>query len=364
MTKNFFRNWFLPLVALGMATFAMYHLLTAAEVLPPQQPPITPATAISLERVSGTGMVEPRTESVSVGTAQSGVVLEVYYADDSVGREIKKGEPLFKVDDRAWQAQLRVHRATLNSAKAELQRLEQMPRPEDLPPLEAKVQVAKARLADQEDRFQRVQQLPNAAIAREEVTQRRFSFEAAQHEMIQAQKELDRVKAGAWQPELAVAQAAVEAAEANIHLVETEIDRCLVRAPIDGQVLQVNVRPGEYVSGQSSKTLFMLGDLNKLHVRAEFDEEDIPRFNRDYPARAVTRGNASKSFALKFLRIEPYIVPKRSLTGDGIERVDTRVMQVVFEVEDSAAPLLVGQQLDVFVEKSNGKGTGELAKQP
>jgi hypothetical protein len=44
------------------------------------------------------------------------------------------------------------------------------------------------------------------------------------------------------------------------------------------------------------------------------------------------------------------VIPKKSLTGDSTERVDTRVLQVIYRVEDDALPLYVGQQMDVFIQ--------------
>jgi hypothetical protein len=52
---------------------------------------------------------------------------------------------------------------------------------------------------------------------------------------------------------------------------------------------------------------------------------------------------------LDFVRVEPYVVPKRSLTGDNTERIDTRVLQVIYKVKDPGDNLYVGQQVDVFV---------------
>ncbi|HEX9593051.1 MAG TPA: hypothetical protein VGB12_06860 [bacterium] len=58
---------------------------------------------------------------------------------------------------------------------------------------------------------------------------------------------------------------------------------------------------------------------------------------------------------LTFVRFEPFVLPKRSLTGDGTERVDTRVLQVIYRVEDDSLPLFVGQQMDVFIEAASHK---------
>ena len=66
---------------------------------------------------------------------------------------------------------------------------------------------------------------------------------------------------------------------------------------------------------------------------------------------AFMKGNTKDPIALKFVRIEPFVVPKKSLTGDSTERVDTRVLQVIFEFAPPAAPLYVGQQVDVYIDR-------------
>ncbi len=53
---------------------------------------------------------------------------------------------------------------------------------------------------------------------------------------------------------------------------------------------------------------------------------------------------------LQYVRTEPYIVPKRSLTGDTTERVDTRVLQLLYGFDRNELPVYVGQQMDVFIE--------------
>ena len=49
--------------------------------------------------------------------------------------------------------------------------------------------------------------------------------------------------------------------------------------------------------------------------------------------------------------VEPYVVPKRNLTGDSLERVDTRVLQLIYEFDRPKFPVFVGQQVDVFIQR-------------
>jgi hypothetical protein len=129
-------------------------------------------------------------------------------------------------------------------------------------------------------------------------------------------------------------------------------------------VLQVNVRPSEAVTPQSGRPLVMMGDVRVLHVRVAIDENDVPRlaldegdpgaFRARTQAEAWTRGVPPRRLKLRFVRAEPYVVPKRSLTGDNAERVDTRVMELIFAIDEAKAPVHLGEQLDVFI----GMGMG------
>jgi hypothetical protein len=98
--------------------------------------------------------------------------------------------------------------------------------------------------------------------------------------------------------------------------------------------------------------LILLGDTETLQVRADIDEVNAPLVMPGSAAVAYLKGYTDKAIPLTFDRIEPYIVPKRSLTGENRERVDTRVLQVVYRFEKPAFSVYVGQQVDVYIERS------------
>ncbi|MEY2746039.1 MAG: hypothetical protein RL112_1081, partial [Planctomycetota bacterium] len=135
-----------------------------------------------------------------------------------------------------------------------------------------------------------------------------------------------------------------------------DLERTAVRSPIDGVVLQVEVRPGEYAPiGVAARPLLLLGDLSRLHVRVDIDESDAWRFKEGAGARAFVRGNRELAVDLEFVRSEPYVLPKRSLTGESTERVDTRVLQVVYAFDPARLPVRPGMQMDVFVDAGGGQ---------
>src|SRR5258708_29593895 len=94
----------------------------------------------------------------------------------------------------------------------------------------------------------------------------------------------------------------------------------------------------------------ILGDADPLPVRVDIDEADIPRFLAGCRARGYVRGDTRNDVDLEFVRVEPYVVPKKSLTGSNTERVDTRVLQALYAVRGGKQELFAGQQLGVYVD--------------
>lgn len=344
-----FRKYILPALAVGMLVFAVVFVAGGQPVAPKVAPPITPASKPFGNTVAGAGLVEAQTENISIGSALPGIVTDVHV---KVGAVVKAGQPLFHLDDRQLRAEMKARIANLASAEAQLYKLERMPRPEEVPPSEAKVRELRANLADLQDQLGRAKQLYRQhALADEDMNHRQQAYRMGQEQLAKAESDLALLKAGSWEPDKAVARAAVELARSQVEQTRTDLDRLTVRALVDGEVLQVNVRPGEYVGAPPGQALVVLGNVHCLHVRVDIDEHDIPRFMPGAPARAALRGDANRTFDLKFVRVEPYVVPKKSLTGDNTERVDTRVLQVIYEVTPQNGPrLYVGQQVDVFID--------------
>jgi multidrug resistance efflux pump len=343
-----FRKFGLPLLALGLMTFAVLHVVRAQHSPPSPPPVVEPARSPFARTVAAAGIVEAQTENIAVGSHLPGVVVEVYV---KVGQKVKKGDALFRLDERQLAAELKYRRAALAAARAQLERLEQMPRAEELPPSEAKVRETRANLRNMEDLAARARTLAaRRAVAEEELVTREQAARVAAEQVARAEADFALLKAGAWAPDKEVARTAVAQAEAQVGQTQTDLERLTVRAYVDGEVLQVNVRPGEYVGAPPGQALVVLGRVDRLHVRVDVDEHDIPRYRAGAPARAMLRGDPRQQHDLTFVRVEPYVVPKKSLTGDNTERVDTRVLQVIYAAASGQGRLYVGQQVDVFIE--------------
>src|SRR5437870_12403579 len=93
-------KFLLPVLATCMLVFAVFHVVRAQQTLPKPPPPVEPARTPFGSTVAGAGVAEAWTENISIGTALPGIVLEVYVPVEQVGKVVKKGDPLFLVDNR------------------------------------------------------------------------------------------------------------------------------------------------------------------------------------------------------------------------------------------------------------------------
>jgi multidrug efflux pump subunit AcrA (membrane-fusion protein) len=343
------RKYLLPILAIAGVIFAIRTVIKGRQQPAPAQAVSAPSLAPYVSYVAGAGIIEANTENIEIGTPVGNIISEVFV---KVGDRVKKGDPLFRLRDSVTAADLEVKKAAVLAAKAKLEKLKSQPRPEDLPPAMARVAEAQSSLEDSKSQLALWESVTDKrAVSRDELDRRRYAVRVLEAKRTTAQAELKLLQAGAWAPDIAIAEADVVSAQANVKEVEAEIERRTVPATVDGQVLQVKTRPGEYAqTGPLAVPLIVIGSVDPLVVRVDVDENDAWRISPDARATAFVRGNTELSTPLKFVRIEPYIVPKKSLTGESTERVDTRVLQVLYSFERGKLPVYVGQQMDVFID--------------
>jgi len=334
----------IPLVAAFLLTVAVYHVVHTYPAGPMAAPPLPPAEAPFPQALTATGLVEPRSNQIAIAAPTAGIVAEVFV---SVGQRVSAGAPLFRLDDRSQQAELQIREARLSTARAQLARLEEMPRKDEVAVSVARVGEARANLAIAQARLERTQTLlKDKLISAPETEQIRQAVTAAQEQLARAEAEHRMLRQGAWEADKAIARTAVAEAEALVAQGKTEVARLTVCAPSAGTVLQVNVRRGEAVGNGPP---IVLGDIDRLHLRVDIPEELIAAWRAEAPARAMPRGQRQHAVNLRFVHVEPVVVPRRALTGDPSERSDTRVLQVLYDFDPGQAAIFVGQQMDVFI---------------
>ncbi len=290
---------------------------------PPAPPPLAePARSPYPFSIAATGIIEAARENVNVATSKPGLVIKVW---PGVGSDVKTGDPLFLIDPREATAQAASLRAQVEVENAS-------------------VTSNRVTLREAQDQLKRVSSASYARVITEDERQRRvFAVELAE---VQIARSLAQ-----W-----------EAAKAKLAQAETELEVLTVRASRDGRILRLNIREGEYANITPPEPLMVLGDIDTLQIRADVDEQNAPLVEAGRPARAYVKGSSRDALPLTFVRIDPFVVPKKSLTGDSTERVDTRVLQVIFNLKKpEGKTLYVGQQVDVYIEM---QAPGVQATQP
>ena len=301
----------IPIIATIVAIVAAVAVAAMQPRRKATSPPAPPPASEFQRTVAAVGLIESSSENIHVGSHLSGIVDEVLVR---AGDAVVADAPLFRLETRHLRAALANANAALDVARTG-------------------VGVAEATLGDTKQQLDLVLAVRDKrAVSEDDVQRRRYAVTTAEARLAQA-------------------RAAVRAAEAERNRVQVEIDRSTVRAPIAGTVLKVDVRPGEFApAGALAQPLIILGNIKPLYVRVDVDEHEAARVRPQAPATAALRGDASIRSPLRFVRIEPLVVPKRSLTGDSAERVDTRVLQVLYEIQRADPRFFVGQQMDVFIE--------------
>jgi multidrug resistance efflux pump len=340
----------IPVIAALALIFAAVSVARLRPVESKVEPYMPPPSASFGHKVGAVGIVEASSENIAVSLPVPGLVTAVYV---KAGDRVAKGQPLFSLDDRDIRAELALREADLELAKVKLERLQASPRPEEIPPAQARVNEAKAELSDAQIQLQLMESVRDKrAIRVEDLERRRRAVEIAEAKLDEANTALRLLRAGTWSKDIDVAEAEVRQAASHVERVRADLERLTVVSSISGEILQCKVRAGEYASaGPLAQPLILLGAVDQLNVRADVDERDAPRVKPGASVVASIRGDARRKFSLRFVRFEPFVVPKRNLTNDSAERVDTRVLQVIYAIE-KGAPVLPGQQMDVLIESN------------
>lgn len=349
MNRHYFL-WIL-FIALLSVLLIFYSLWESAK--PPNFPetssihhPLVPFKSY----ISGAGIVEASSDNISIGTPVNRIVEKVLV---NIGQQVKKGDILFILEHQDLQAELAARKVDEDIAKAKLQKIEALPRREDLAAAEAALRNAQVELNQAQNQYEMVQGLQDSrALSQQEINRRRFSYEQAQARWQESQSHLMKIQAGTWKPDLTIASLEVQQAKASFDRVLAEIARTVIRSPIDGKVLQINIHEGESSATveASSRPLMIVGNTEEIYLKVSINQFDAPYFHSEAQAVAFLRGNPRIEFPLEFVRLVPYLVNKQNLTNEITDRVDTRVLQVIYLIKNQDHHIFVGQQMDVFIE--------------
>ncbi len=351
------------LAALGIiAGIISAHIYGSA---PKPPPPVYMTKNPFKNGVYANGIIEPvqdSGESINIYPEVSGNVTKVFV---KYGEFVQKGQPLFQVDDSVQKQTVKQLYHQMKADYTKYQELLHEPRPQVLAVSKAQVDYAKSQLEYAKSNYKKLlnsYKLNPKSVSKQDLDNAKNALKEAEENLKVAIRNYELTKAGAWSYDI---RAQYQIYKADEHAYKSALEllkRYTVKAPTSGTVLELNVAKGDYVSPQgvyytytkSYATPVRLGQSpnGELQVRAFIDEILLTKLPpiKDLKAVMFIRGT-NISVPLKFVAVEPYVTPKIELSDQATERVDVRVLPVIFRFEKPKnVNLYPGQLVDIYLE--------------
>lgn len=329
----------------------------------PQKPVFNPAPNPYEKGIYSVGIVESyqsNGQNTNIYPEVQGRVSKVYVKE---GQIVKQDEPLFMLDDSVQRADTEQKLAQAEAALSTLNELKARPRKEVLNVSKAEMDAAKAALKnvkDQLDKQTRSYNLNPRSVSKAILDDARNAVKIAEKKLEVAKNNYELTKAGAWIYDIQNQEneyiALSKAAQSSMAL----LDKYIVRAPEDGIVLSIQTTVGSLISPQGtynsytqglSPIMVMGGDTEFLQIRSYVDEILINKLPApsEIAGQMFIRGTNIK-IPLEFVRIQPYVSPKIELSNQRIEKVDVRVLPIIFKFTKSKEMnIYPGQLVDVYI---------------
>ena len=358
------RNKILFLVAFLGALGALYTAFTLGREKKALPPVFTPATNPYAKGVYSNGIIEsyqPSGANINIFPEVAGTVTEILV---NQGDRVTKGTPLLRIDDSVQKATVEQLKAQAAAAQSLLQQLKAQPRKENLDVSKAQVDYAAANLRTAQDQFQKVKtsyEMDPKSVSKDQLDNAANAVNTARTNLEVARRQYDLTKAGAWIYDVRNQEHQARATVKSSAAAQALLDKYTVRAPVDGVVLAIYTAKGSFISTQGSYGTYTQGynpvvvlsvSQPYFAVRAFIDEILIPRLPpaAEMRAQMFLRGT-DVSIPLEFYQLQPYVTPKIELSNQRTERVDTRVLPVLFRFKPPEnMNIYPGQLVDVYVE--------------
>jgi HlyD family secretion protein len=261
------RLWLL-LIFFGLCAFALYVLFFDSNGKAGGQYVTENAiTGPLVVSISASGALQP-TRSVDVGSELSGT-LEAVLAEEN--DQVKKGQVIARLDTSKLRDAVAKSKAALDAARAQVAQNE------------ATLVEARAAL----ERLRHVAELSGGKVpSKSELETGEASFQRAL-------------------ANLASARATVSQAEATLQTDETNIEKAVIRSPIDGVVLARKVEPGQTVAAQmTTPVLYTIAeDLTQMELQVKVDEADVSSVKLGQPASFTVSAWTGRDFPATIRRV-------------------------------------------------------------
>ena len=344
----------------GIATAIFFSIKT-----PALSPAFSPAVNPFRKAIYAEGIVESAQtsgENTNLYPEVAGTVKEILVSE---GQQIRAGDTLLRLDDSVQRATTEQLASQARAAKALLDELKAQPRKETLDVASAQVTAAEASLKMAGDTYQKdlvAYRMDSRAVSKDALDSAANAVNVASTNLDVARKQYTLIKAGAWIYDIQNQERQTAALEESHAAANALLAKYTLRAPRDGVVLSINTVVGNYASPQGSYDTYtqgadpviILGSSSAaLNVRCYVDEILVPRLHltSTVQAQMSIRGSEVK-VPLHFVRVQPLVSPKIELSDQRQERVDVRVLPVIFTVAKPAnVSLYPGELVDVYISE-------------
>ena len=300
------------------------------------------------DTAAGPGLVEPVSEEVRV-SAQIGGRLEQVLVDE--GQRVTAGQVLAIIDHRDYRARVDSARADVALRDAARRRVENGARDQERQEAAAGVAEAEAVLENASADAARMRGLlRERVVSNAEAEGSERAERVARARLEAARQRRDLVAADAREEDSARASADVRLARAQLDEAIALYDKTFIRAPIDGVVLRRHRRAGESVSTQFDSPIVTIADDRVRRVRVDVDEADIGRIAIGQTAYVTADAFGDRRFPGKVVRVGQLLGRKHVRTDEPTERVDTKVLETLVELEDGRE-LPFGLRVQAFIQK-------------
>jgi HlyD family secretion protein len=330
----------------------------------PLPPAFNPAQNPYVNGIFATGIVESSQSNganINIFPEVPGTITQILVGE---GAKVCKGAPLLFLDDSVQKAIVEQQKAQAEAALSLLQQLKAQPRVENLRVSKAQMDYAAASLRTARDSLDKVKKsfaLNPKSVSKDQLDSAENAFQTAKANLEVAQRQYELTKAGAWIYDIKNQQHQYEALSKTYESGKALLAKYTLRAPVDGVVLAINTAKGNFASTQGSYNTYTEGydptivmglPQDILAVRCYIDEILIPRMTspEHMQAQMQVRGTTTR-IPLEFDRIQPYVSPKIQLSNQRTERVDVRVLPVLFRFKPPKdLNMYPGMLVDVYVE--------------
>jgi len=328
--------------------------------------------------IAAPGVVEAISEEIEVGAEISGKLRQVLVEE---GEQVIQGQTIAILENADFQAQIA-------AAKTNIETLRRQKATAEARVLQTKTERTRiyngSRPEERREAWQSYEQtLPNVEQAEREVTRRgklyesgdvsREEYERAKRDLETAQKQSNAVRekynvvnADARKDDLAKAEAAIllaenqtdefdaliREAEARVRTTEANLAKTIIRAPITGVVLRKRLKDGESVSPESQTGIVTIADVSALRVRVDLDETDVAKVRENQTAYITADAFGERKFAARVVKIGRILGRKNFRTERPTEKVDTKILEVLLELEPNQE-LPLGLRVDAFIAAGN-----------